>query len=319
MGDVERRRRPRIAWIDRSLRSKALVVLLSPTLVLGLAAAATASLTSSAALRALDVGALVLAVGSGLVLWHLFTTGVMTRLRRLERDADRIEGAGPAGDPPMGRDEIGRVAARLEEAADQVRAHAAERDAARQSAEERRSMVESIFHASPDTIVVRDSNGRVVMASSSPTHHAASSGGDDAKQLLDAAFLDGRLHREDRLALERLIERALAGEQDLQPVVTSGRPSGGGGIKTLETRARPVLDEQGRVTGTVTVSRDVTERMELERSLRSATSAAERASEAKSQFLSRMSHELRTPLNAILGFAQLLELEQLPADQAASV
>lgn len=36
--------------------------------------------------------------------------------------------------------------------------------------------------------------------------------------------------------------------------------------------------------------------------------AAEEASEAKSEFLSRMSHELRTPLNAILGFAQLLKL-----------
>ncbi|MDH5516845.1 MAG: ATP-binding protein [Gammaproteobacteria bacterium] len=36
---------------------------------------------------------------------------------------------------------------------------------------------------------------------------------------------------------------------------------------------------------------------------------AERASEAKSDFLSRMSHELRTPLNAILGFGQLLSTD----------
>lgn len=36
---------------------------------------------------------------------------------------------------------------------------------------------------------------------------------------------------------------------------------------------------------------------------------AEKASAAKSMFLSRTSHELRTPLNAILGFSQLLEAD----------
>ena len=38
---------------------------------------------------------------------------------------------------------------------------------------------------------------------------------------------------------------------------------------------------------------------------------AEKEHQARSEFLSRISHELRTPLNAILGFAQLLELDDL--------
>lgn len=53
--------------------------------------------------------------------------------------------------------------------------------------------------------------------------------------------------------------------------------------------------------------------------LREAQQAAERANNAKSEFLSRMSHELRTPLNAVLGFAQLLELNGLTPDQAENV
>lgn len=37
----------------------------------------------------------------------------------------------------------------------------------------------------------------------------------------------------------------------------------------------------------------------------------QRATEAKSKFLTNMSHELRTPLNAIIGFSELMETEQL--------
>jgi signal transduction histidine kinase len=57
----------------------------------------------------------------------------------------------------------------------------------------------------------------------------------------------------------------------------------------------------------------------LESGQRQAREAAEEANRSKSEFLSRMSHELRTPLNAVLGFAQLLEGEDLAETDHDSV
>jgi PAS domain S-box-containing protein len=77
----------------------------------------------------------------------------------------------------------------------------------------------------------------------------------------------------------------------------------------------PICDRDGRVIGAVLVFRDVTEEYAAQQALQDknidleyARSVAEKASLAKSTFLSSISHELRTPLNAILGFAQLLEI-----------
>ncbi|HJW10269.1 MAG TPA: ATP-binding protein, partial [Albitalea sp.] len=56
----------------------------------------------------------------------------------------------------------------------------------------------------------------------------------------------------------------------------------------------------------LTLGADVTEARAAGQA-REARIAAEAASRAKTDFLSRMSHELRTPLNALLGFAQLMQ------------
>jgi PAS domain S-box-containing protein len=84
-------------------------------------------------------------------------------------------------------------------------------------------------------------------------------------------------------------------------------------IRWIEVAAHP-LERSGHRWVAATYN-DVSERLRIEAALKQ----AEAADRAKSEFLSRMSHELRTPLNAVLGFAQLLQIDELAPNQQEAV
>jgi PAS domain S-box-containing protein len=95
-------------------------------------------------------------------------------------------------------------------------------------------------------------------------------------------------------------------EQDLQP-------------RVFHSSKFLLRDAAGKPYALCGIATDITERKRAEQAMSIARREAERANRAKSDFLSRMSHDLRTPLNAVLGFAQLLEMDNLTADQRESV
>ncbi len=121
----------------------------------------------------------------------------------------------------------------------------------------------------------------------------------------DATLLAQRIHPDD---VHRLGAEADESHRTLAPIQQEYRvllPSRG--LRWVAARSMPHRMPDGS-TQWYGVMTDITEQKLYQEALVNAQ-AADRANQAKSDFLSRMSHELRTPLNAVIGFAQLLRMD----------
>ena len=103
-------------------------------------------------------------------------------------------------------------------------------------------------------------------------------------KFFDLSTLPIRLRQEETLAIEYL---AKDGNWHLARFIVKRR------------------NNEGEVTNVLYVTRLISDQKRRERNWISAAKEAERANQAKSDFLSRMAHDIRTPLNAIMGFCDI--------------
>ena len=188
-----------------------------------------------------------------------------------------------------------------------------------ESAEEVNARLAAIVQASDDAIVSKTLRGTIT----SWNRGAERLYGWSAQEIVGKPL--GMLVPEERSGEEWQILDAIFAGKSVDHYETQ-RLRKDGSVIDVSLTVSPIRDNEGKIVAAASIARDITERKRLDKELResqrraeAAKEEAERANRAKNEFLSRMSHELRTPLNVVLGFAQLLEMNDLNETDRQSV
>lgn len=127
----------------------------------------------------------------------------------------------------------------------------------------------------------------------------------------DAARMLRYVYPDDRKYVKRGLKNALANQENfhIEHRICTQKDN----IFYIKSIGCWWRNAQGKAVKLLGILQDITEQKLEEQELAEARSDAERAVEAKQQFLSTISHEIRTPLNAVLGISHLL-LQEKPRE-----
>jgi PAS domain S-box-containing protein len=170
-------------------------------------------------------------------------------------------------------------------------------------------MYRQLVVASPDAIVVSDTNGRIRYVSAKAVEMFGIEGNIDDKIRYILEFV----HPYDRQQADTLFCK-LAGGAEIPKLQLSLLHRDGSDFFG-EVSSASVKDNNSKITSLIMVIRDVTQWKQNEMELIRAREKAEESDRLKSAFLANMSHEIRTPLNGIVGFLSFLGADILPPPQ----